>query len=107
MAKAKKDPFEQLEESFKDAVAGGTTDDLKARLAEVAKNEEQNQSAKKADQDLNNLKGQVKVASAGYTEVSKANRLKLKFIIRNLADKGDVVAQSIVQNDIDAEMQKG
>lgn len=102
----KKDPFENLEEAFKDAVAGATVEELKSRFSEVAKNEEANKSAKKADPDLNRLVEQVKVASAGYAEVSKANRLKLKCIIRHLADKGDAVAQTIVQNDIDAELQK-
>lgn len=106
MAKTKKDPYEALPTEWKDALEGMGPDELKQRLAEVAKSEEANQSAKKADEDLNNLKEQVKNASLGYNEVSKVNRLKTKLVIRHLADKGDVVAQSIIQNDISAEMQK-
>lgn len=106
MAKQKKDPFEELGDDFKDALNGLGLDSLKAKLAEVAKGEEANQSAKKADEDLNRLKEQVKNASLGYNEVTKTNRLKMRYIIRHLADAGDEVALTIIQNDISAEMQK-
>lgn len=104
--KKNKDPFAELPESFKDALATADVNQLKDKLAEVAKAQEANKSEMKADEDLNNLKEQVKVASSGYTEVTKSNKLKTKYVIRLLADKGDAVAQSIVQNDINAELQK-
>lgn len=104
--KKNKDPFAELPESFKDALATADEQQLKDKLSEVAKSQEDNKSAMKADKDLNDLKEKVKVASSGYTEVTKTNKLKTKFVIRLLADKGDSVAQRIVQNDIDAELQK-
>jgi hypothetical protein len=104
--KKPKDKFAALPDTFKNDVGSASLETLKQILAEVAKKEEANQSAKKADPDLNRLKEQVKVASSGYTDVTKMNRLKLKFIIRNLADKGDDVAATIIKNDISAEMQK-
>jgi lantibiotic modifying enzyme len=108
MAKQKepKDPFSSLDPGFKDGLEGATVDQLKAKLAEVAKAEEANQSSKKADEELNRLKAQVKNASLGFAELSKRHRLQLKYLIRQLADKGDEVAQTIIQNDISAEMQK-
>ena len=105
MAK-KVDPFSKLSPEFRDALAGATTDELKVKLSEVAKDEEANKSAKNADEDLNSLKKQVKVASEGYLEVTKRNRLKIKFIIRLLAENGDPVASAIIQNDASAAMQK-
>jgi hypothetical protein len=103
----KKDPFEGLPEDFKKSVEAADLDGLKMLFSGVAKGEQANRSAKKADEDLNNLLEQVKVASSGYAEVTKANKTKASYLIRFLADKGDPVAQSIVQNEIDAAMQKG
>ncbi|WNM70301.1 hypothetical protein [Myxococcus phage Mx1] len=108
MARAKKakDPYASLPDDFKSAVGLASPEELKAKLAEVAKSQEANLSSMKADPDLNKLKEQVKFAGAGYSEVTKTNRQKTKFIIRALADKGDPVAQAIIQNDIEAELQK-
>lgn len=102
-----KDPFKSLPQDFKDAVDSEMTDDLKGRLSDVAKNEEANQSAKKADPDLNRLKDELKTAGLGYTEVTKANKMRLKYVIKRLAELGDPVAVTIVNLDRDAEMQKG
>jgi hypothetical protein len=104
--KEKKNKFDALPQDFKDAVDTMSLDELKTRLSDVAKAEEENQSEMKADEPLNQLKEQVKVASSGYREVSKLNKLKRLYTIQNLADKGDPVAQSIVQNNINAESQK-
>ena len=99
---AKKDPFSKLDPEFRDALAGASSEELKAKLSDVAKDEEANKSSKKADPDLKRLKEQVKVAGEGYSELTKRNRLKIKFIIQLLADKGDVVASAIIQNDMAA-----
>jgi hypothetical protein len=104
--KGSSDPFEALSMAYKDEVGAADLNKLKQLLADVAKSEEANQAAMKADEELNQLKEKVKVATEGYSEVKKTNRLKTKFIIRALSDKGDTVAQSIVQNTLLAEMQK-
>lgn len=98
----KKDEFEALPQDFKDAVSAAGLDELKGRLSDVAKAEEENQSAKKADADLNDKKELAKLAASGYVELTKLHKLKRKFIIRNLADKGDPVAQNIVNLDAGA-----
>jgi hypothetical protein len=99
---SKKDKFEALSEDFKSAVGSSNLDELKVRLSDVTKTEEENQSAMKADEDLNNLKEQVKLASSGYRELTKLNKLKRFFIIQALADKGDPVAQNIVNLNVGA-----
>lgn len=88
-----------IESTFIDSLNGANAEQLKAKFAEVAKAEEANQSAKKADEDLNSKKDAVAAASEGYRELTKKNRLKIKFLIRQLSDKGDAEAMQIVAND--------
>jgi len=93
--------------TFIDSVNGLNTDALRIKYAEVAKNEEANQSAKKADGDLAAKKDAVKAASSGYSEITQRNKLRSKFLIRMLSDSGDAVAATIIQNDAEAEALKG
>lgn len=84
----KKDKFADLPKEFKEAVSSEKDDALNARISTLAKNEELNQKAKKEDEDLNNLKDRVAVASAGYKEATKAYKLKMKFIMSVLDSRG-------------------
>ena len=90
MAKMKtvKDIFEDLDSDWKDAVATMSVDDINSRIAEVAKAEELNQRAKEDDLDLARLKEEVATAGAQYKEATKANKLKIKFAMRVLGDRG-------------------
>jgi len=83
-----KDPFADLDSDWKDAVAQGTVEEINARIAEVAKAEALNQEAKSEDVDLASLKEQVKEAGAQYAEATKANKLKVRFCMRVLGDRG-------------------
>jgi hypothetical protein len=83
-----KDPFEALDSDFKDTISGSTVDEINARIAEVAKSEEENQKAKKDDQDLAEKKAQATEAGAQYKEASKMNRLRIRYAMRVLGDKG-------------------
>ena len=94
--KKAKNPFNKLEEEFKELVASATSDELRNLIATTTKNEEQNLAAMKADVDLKNLRGQVTNAAAVYKEGTKRNRQKLKFIIQVMSDRGDAQAQEIV-----------
>lgn len=100
--RTKKNPFDALPEDFKDAVTSASLDQLKVKLSEVTKSDEQNISAAKADQDLQEKKEALKNAAEGYREVAKTNKLKKKFIIQSMSDSGDPVAQSIIQLDLSA-----
>jgi hypothetical protein len=83
-----KDPFAGLPDEFKEQVAKLDKDGLNLKLAEVAKNEFENQKLKAEDKDLNDLKEQVKVASEGYVESTKANKLKVKWLVHIMREKG-------------------
>lgn len=86
--KKAKDPFESIPEDWKDAVAASSVDAINARIAEVAKAEEENLRLKGEDFDLASLKEQVKEAGAQYSEATKMNRLKIRYAMRVLGDKG-------------------
>lgn len=104
--KQKKDPFEALPDEFKSFVDGAGLEELRLKLSDVAKSDEQNLSAAKADEDLNTKRASVKTAMEPYKEVAKLNKLKRKRLIIALSDKGDVVAENIVKLDVAAELTK-
>ena len=97
-----KDPFEDLPMEFKEAMEKSSVEELKQTLANIATNEETNVSAQKADEDLQQLREKVTVASKAYREATKMNKLKTKFCRRILADKGDAASQKIVMLDVQA-----
>jgi hypothetical protein len=84
-----KDIYQDLDPEWKDAVAQATVEEINGRLAEVAKAEANNQEAKEQDMDLASLKEQVKEAGAQYSEATKANKLKIRFCMRVLSDRGE------------------
>lgn len=86
--KKNKDPFEDLPSEWRDSVSGMGREQIDEEIAKVAKNEDENQRAKKDDPDLQNLKWQVKEASAPYREATKMNKLKISYAIQVLGDKG-------------------
>ena len=88
MAKEKKDPFAAIPEEWRDAVAASTVEQIDARIAELAKNEEENQNNKKEDEDLAEKKEAVKFAAEGYREATKMYKLKMKYVMRVLGDSG-------------------
>jgi hypothetical protein len=87
-SKKKADPFEAIPEDWRDAVADMTPDEINMRIADVAKNEQENLKAKAEDVDLANLKEQVTDANAPYKEASNINKLKIRYAMQVLGDKG-------------------
>ncbi len=96
----KKSPFDALPEDFKESVTTASLQQLKDKLSEVAKSDEHNLSAAKADTDLQEKKEALKAAAEGYREVAKLNKLKKKFIIQSMSDSGDEISQQIIQLDL-------
>jgi len=86
--KAKKDPFADLDAEFKDMIASSSIEIINNKIAEVAKNQEENLRAMADDQDLQEKKEAVKMASEGYRDASKMNRLKVIYAMRVLGDRG-------------------
>lgn len=92
----KKNPFDELSAEFKDAAQHADTAKLKSVLMEIGMSEQLNLASMKADQDLKEKKEAVKDASAGYREVTKFNKLKTKFVLEQLSDRGDEKSSEII-----------
>lgn len=90
MARPKKDksPYDDLPQEWKDSVASKSIDEINDEIANITKRQEENLKALKDDPDLENLKWQVKEASAPYREATKANKLKVSYAIEILEAKG-------------------
>lgn len=91
MARPKKSPLEKLREeqpSFVDEVVGLSVDQLNNRLARLAKDAELNEEAKEDDEDLAKAQAEASELSAPYKDAKKMIRLKSRFIISLIKDKG-------------------
>lgn len=87
----KKDVYENLPEDFKNSVDGAGDDKILDMLGEVAKSEEANLRAKEADEDLKQKQEEAKFAGEGYSETTKANRLKRRYLYDVLRARGKIV----------------
>lgn len=83
-----KGKFDSLAEEFKEEIEKADAAAIDAKIAEVAKNEEENLKLKKEDQHLAEVKIQYDDAKAGYVEATKANKLKIKYCIEILKARG-------------------
>jgi predicted carbohydrate-binding protein with CBM5 and CBM33 domain len=83
-----KSPFADLDLEFKDAIASMSTEDINKRIAEVAKNQEENLKAMKEDQQLAEAKAAAASAGAGYKEATKMNRLRVRYAMEILGARG-------------------
>lgn len=86
--KTKRDKFSALPEEYKDAVAAMNVAEIRDRIAQVALDQLDLMNAKEEDQDLQEKQEAFKVASEGYREGMKQNKLKIEFAKRVLEDKG-------------------
>lgn len=84
----KKDIFDDLDSDFKDSAADMSPDQLNAKIADVAKAEQDNLKAKTDDEDLKSKKALATEAGKQYGDASKANKLRIQFLMRVLGDKG-------------------
>jgi hypothetical protein len=91
---SKKDKFAELDEEFKNSVSSMSPDAINLKIAEVAKNENENQRLKKEDEDLEAQKVLYKEAGQSYKDATKANKLRIAFMIRVLGDKGKPTGHS-------------
>lgn len=84
----KKEAWADLSEEFKDSTQGKSEQELRNMVALVAMQEEENKKNMKEDQHLQELKVQVKDASAGYREATKINTLKVRYLKETLEMRG-------------------
>lgn len=80
--------FNEIPVEWRDRVAGLSADEIKDIIAEVAGDENENQKAKDEDRDLAEKRVLFQEAGAQYKEGTKMNRLKTKFALRVLGDRG-------------------
>lgn len=82
--------FLEINEEWRDKVAALSVEQIKTEITEVVNNENENQKNKEDDQHLAEAKETYQEAAAGYKEATKMNRLKVKFALRVLGDKGGI-----------------
>jgi len=91
MARKKKTLQEKIQEEmpeFAGEVSGLSVDQLNARLANLAKDGEKNEEAKEDDEDLENAQAEAKELGAPYRDAKKAIRLRSRYIIFLIKEKG-------------------
>jgi len=91
MGRKKKNIVETVQNEFPEfasEVLGLSADQLNNRLAQLAKAAEENEDAKERDQELSDAQALASELSLTYKDVKKAVRMKSKFIIQLLKDKG-------------------
>ena len=86
--RTKKNPFADLPEEWRDMITQSTPEAIDAEIVRITKGEVENLEAKNKDQDLIDKREAVKFANEGYAVQTKAYRLRMKFIMQTLADKG-------------------
>ncbi len=86
--KGPKDPYEDLDGDFKDAVSSMKDEEIRARIAKVAMDQQALEEAKKNDEDLKQRQDAVKVAMEPYREGKKACQLRIKFCRMVLDSRG-------------------
>lgn len=88
---AKKDVTKDVQKKlpdFADAVAGLSVADLETRLLNYAKESENIDDAKDADEELQRTRELVKELGAPYAEARKMIKLKMRYIVQLIGEKG-------------------
>ena len=81
----------KLSEEWRQNQLGASTPDLYKSILKSAINIVQLAMAKELDQDLANLREQVKAAGAQYSEGAKQNHLQIEFLVDILRGRGEDV----------------
>lgn len=88
MGRSKKDPFEDLDEDFKNAVASMSEQEIRQKISSVALNQVALLEAKDNDQDYQQKKEDASIAGEVYRDGTKMNKIRISFCKRVLSDKG-------------------
>lgn len=74
-----KDPYAGLDQDFKDAVASMKDEEIRAKIAQIAMDQQALDEAQKKDGDLKEKKEVVKYAMEPYLEGRKGCQLRIKY----------------------------
>lgn len=91
MAKPKLSLKEKVQKEmpeFADEVGALSVQDLNNRLANLAKANEENEQKKEDDEELETARETASELAAPYKDATKALRLKSRYIIATIKDKG-------------------
>jgi predicted transcriptional regulator len=80
--------LDTLAPDFRDNAQQMGKEELNTKIAEVAKLEQANQEAKKADPKISKAKEEMKNLTAPYREDSKAHKLMTEFLVWVAESKG-------------------
>lgn len=80
--------FRKLPEEWRSQNMGAKTEEVYKEITKVAINNVQLNMAKEMDEDLKALQEQLKNAREVYTEGTKTNALKIKFLVDVLRSRG-------------------
>jgi uncharacterized small protein (DUF1192 family) len=75
-------------EEFRDEVWGLSVEKLEDRIATLQKALDESEEHKKENQALKDLKDEVSLLEGPYNDVKKAVKVKTKFLIELIKDKG-------------------
>lgn len=75
-------------QEFADEVRGQSVQALEARITRMQKDLDESEEHRAQNVSLNNAKDEVKELSGPYNDVRKAVKLKTKFIIELIKEKG-------------------
>lgn len=91
MARPKKSIQEKVQKEYPEFVStvdGASVADLEQKLSTYAKYQVDNENAQENDEELENAKALVKELSGPYNDTKKALKLKMKYIIALITEKG-------------------
>lgn len=84
------DKINEIDPNFTSEAYALTQEQLNSKLSDMAKQQTEVEDARSLDQDLKSKQEQAKEAGKVYGEVFKALKLKRKFVIQVLQERGKV-----------------
>ncbi len=104
MGRKKKNPYADLSETFCDAIASASTEEIRSRIGEIAIIQQELMEAKEMDEDFQRKKEAFSIAGEVYRHGTKENRLKIEFARSVLKDRGVPLATLFGNDDEPEEM---
>lgn len=89
--KGKKDPFDDLDDEFKESINTGSTAEIRAAVCKAALDQQELMDLKADDQALKEAQAAATAAGAVYAEGTKMNRLRIKYAQQMLRFRGETV----------------
>ncbi len=89
MAKRGRKAKDLISEEFRNAVAAAPSDELKTKVVNLSKNEEEVSKTRGEDQALNDAKTLTKDLNAPYSDAMKEIRARRRYVLSVLSERGN------------------